>query len=244
MALNRNLLGWCALAVALGGCGKPAAQAGDQQAGNTQAGNGGPVNTMSCTIDGATTFSASGEQVSVGSLGGNAATVSLGLGMNADSIGRTHVISTGLLAVAPAPGSYQFPKPGAPGLSPASYDIRDDANEPLENYTGIGYDQFYALSAQDPQARLVLDISRFDKLPASAPNVRRVRLAGTFRFNAAYAPYVNGNLPDACTTEALTRSMSNIGKPVSYPRFDPGVCKARKHRIDCKFDVTENLIQL
>lgn len=242
--MKRNLLGWCALAVALGGCGKHAAQAGDKQAGNKQAGNSGPVNTMSCTIDGATTFSASGEKVSVGSLGGDAATVSLGLGMHADSIGRTHAISTGLLTVPTAPGSYEFPKPGTPGMSPADYRIRNDANETLEDYTGAGYSQFYALSEQDPQARLVLDITRFDKLPAKTPNTQRVRLAGTFRFNAAYAPYVNGNLPDACTIEAIQRAMTSQGKPGAYPRFNPALCAAKKHRVECKFDVTENLIQL
>lgn len=239
MALNRQMLGCCALAAALAGCGKPEAQAGEKQGGKN-----GSANTMSCTIDGATAFSASGERVSVASLGGNATTLSLGLGMHADSIGRTHEISTGLMALPMAPGSYQFPKAGTPGFSPAYYRIRNDQNESLEDFTGSGYSQFYALSEQDPQARLVLDITRFQKLAGSVANTERVSLAGALRFNAAYAPYVHGNLPDACTTEAITRSMRNIGKPVSYPRFDPGVCGARKHSIECKFDVTENLPQL
>lgn len=243
MALNGHLLGWCALALALGGCGKQEAQAGSGQAGAGQAGNSGPANTMRCTIDGATTFSASGAQVSVASLGGTADKISLGLGMHADSIGRTHEMSTGLVALPPAAGKYQFPEPGTRGMSLAQYRIRNADNQTLEDYTGSGYDQFYALGEQDPQARLVLDITRFRKLPAGAPDTQRVSLAGSFRFNAAYAPYVNGKLPDACTTEAITRSMNHIGKPVSYPRFDAGVCGARKHRVECTFDVTENLLQ-
>ena len=40
-----------------------------------------------------------------------------------------------------------------------------------------------------------------------ALDTQRLSLAGSFRFNAAYAPYVNGNLLDACTSEALIRSM-------------------------------------
>jgi hypothetical protein len=237
MALNNNVLGWWLVAVALGGCGKPDARAGDKQAGDNQA-----ANTMSCTVDGAMGFSASGAQVSLASLGGNAASASLGLGMHADSIGRRHEMSTGLVVLPMAPGSYQFPEPGTPGLSPAYYRIKNEANETLEDYTGSGYAQFYALADQDPQARLVLAITRFEQLPASVAHTRRVSLAGSFRFNAAYAPYANGKLPDACTMEAITRSMNNIGKPVSYPRFDPGLCGARQHRIECTFDVTGNLI--
>lgn len=227
----------CCSAVLLGGCGKPGAQAGGLQSGGS-----GAANTMRCSVDGATTFSASGASVSLGSLGGTADKVTLGLGMHADSIGRTHDMSTGLVAVPMAPGSYQFPEAGTPGMSLAYYRIRNEAGETLEDYTGSGYGQFYALAEQDPQARLVLDITRFQKLPASAPNTQRVSLAGTFRFNAAYAPYVNGKLPDACTTEAITRSINNIGKPVSYPRFAPGLCGARKHRVECAFDLSGTLI--
>ncbi|MDM5178292.1 hypothetical protein PO883_13925 [Massilia sp. DJPM01] len=233
--MNRNLMGCCVLAAMLAACHDRAAQAKDAP---------GAANTMSCIIDGATAFSASGKDVSVASLGTTAATANLGLGLHAGSIGRTHAISTGLVELPIAPGSYQFPKPGTPGASGAYYRIKNDANETLEDYTGSAYGQFYALAEQDPQARLVLDITRFQKLPATMPTTQRLSIAGTFRFNAAYVAYVKGKLPDACSTEALTRSMSNIGKPVSYPRYNPDICGAKRHRVECKFDVTQDLMLL
>ncbi|MFB9241965.1 hypothetical protein IV454_29245 [Massilia antarctica] len=233
--MNRNLTGCCVLAAMLAGCHEQAAQARDAT---------GAFNTMSCAIDGAPAFSASGKDVSVASLGSTAATVNLGLGMHAASIGRAHAISTGLVELPIAQGSYEFPKPGTAGGSGASYRIKNDANETLEDYTGSAYGQFYALAEQDPQARLVLDITRFQKLPPTVPKTQRLSIAGSFRFNAAYVAYVKGNLPDACATEALMRTMSNIGKPVSYPRYNPDICGAKRHRIECKFDVTENLMLL
>lgn len=231
-------MGWCMLAAALAGCQEQVAQASANEPKDAAP---GAASTMSCIIDGATAFSASGKKVSVASLGSTPGTVSLGLGMHAASIGRAHDISTGLVELPIAPGSYQFPKPGTAGASGGFYRIRNDANETLEDYTGSAYGQFYALAEQDPQARLVLDITRFQTLPASVPKTQRISLAGTFRFNAAYAAKADGKLRDACTLEAIQRSMTSQGKPGLYPRFNPELCGAKQHRIECKFDVTQDV---
>ncbi|NHZ42076.1 hypothetical protein [Massilia aquatica] len=194
---------------------------------------------MSCTIDGAATFSASGAQVRITRLGAveGPAVLSFGLGMTAASNGQTHEIDTGAIELPAKEGHYQFPRPGQDGAWSSVYRIRNGANAVVEDYTGKAWWQFYGVAAQGAQARLMLDIDRLNELELGRRYGRPLRfnMSGQFRFNAAWAAGVDGKLAQAC--RAATPWSIPAAAPAVDARRDPAACGVRQHLVECAFEV-------
>lgn len=170
---------------------------------------------MSCTIDGATTFSASGAQVNIKRLSATEGRVvmSLGLGMTVASNGQTHEIATGAFELPAEEGSYRFPKAGSAGAWSSVYRIRDGEQRLVEDYTGSAWWQLHGGAGPgqepepepgpepgpEPQASLMLDITELEILRMARRPERTMRfnVGGTFRFNAARAGSVKGAPPPA-----------------------------------------------
>lgn len=195
-------------------------------------------NTMSC-VGGAEKFSGKGEQVGVGSLGGNGKQLSLTLQLMVERDGKNHIISSGLLAVPMAEGTTYFPALDKEGGSGGTYDIKTLEMDPVKDFSGSAYGMVYSDKQFDNEAKLKLEIRKFAQSVAPETKLPRYHIQGAFQFNAAYMPHENGNLPEACSMEAIERSMKAIhGEAPRYPMYDAGVCKAEKKRFDCTFDVT------
>jgi len=219
------------LVVGLSGCKADSHPAEDGTA--LQAGN-----AMSC-VSGAEKFSGNGEQVGVGSLGGDGKQLSLSLQLMVERDHRNHIISTGLMAIPMAEGTSYFPALASEGSSDGSYDIKTADMDLIKAFTGSAYGFAYADEQFDKDAKLRLRVDKFARSVAPQTGLPRFHIAGEFEFNAAYMPYVNGNLPDACSMEAIQRSIKSIsGEAPRYPRYDAKICNAEQKHVECTFDVT------
>ncbi len=195
-------------------------------------------NTMSC-VSGDEIFSGKGSDVGVGSLGGDGKLLSLSLDLGLERGGKWHNISTGLMTVPMAQGMSYFPDADNEGNSASTYDIRTLDRDLIKQYTTMHYGFAYSDKPIDTAAKVKLQIHRFSKSVAPDTGLPRYHFLGEFTFNTAHMPYVNGNLPEACTLEAIQRAMQvPSDSPARYPQYSAAVCKAEKKRFDCKFDIT------
>lgn len=195
-------------------------------------------NVMSC-VSGAEKFSGKGEQVGVGSLGSDARQLSLSLQLMVERDHRNHIISSGLMAIPMAEGTTYIPALTSEGSSDGSYDIKTADMDLIKAFTGSAYGFAYADEQFDKDAKLKLRVDKFARSVAPQTGLPRFHIAGEFAFNAAYMPYVDGNLPAACSMEAIQRSVKSIdGGAPRYPRYDAKICKAEQKHVECTFDVT------
>lgn len=195
-------------------------------------------NSMSCVSDGEK-FAGTGEQVGVDSLGDNGKLLSLSLSLMVERDSKNHIISAGLLAVPMGEGTTYFPALGKEGGSGGSYEIKTLEMDEIKEFNGSNYGLTYSPEKIDKDAKLKLQVHKFAQSTAPETGLPRFHIRGEFQFNAAYMPYVDGNLPEACSMEAIQRSMKAIhGQAPRYPMYNAEVCKAEKKHVDCKFDIT------
>lgn len=224
------------IALALAGC-----HARSSESGAPAEDPGSGPRTMRCTANGLA-LAGSGPQVGIGSFGLAGDKLTFSLSLDNENGGRHHIVSSGLLALPTHAGAFHFPELDKPGGSPATYIVRDASLDPLREYNGGNFDLLYATRENDPASKLSFTVGRFDLAPGHLPGFKRVHLAGEFHFNAAYLPYVNGNPSEACTTDAIKRSMSALGGGARYPQYDPKVCGGQKTEVACTYDVTQDLL--
>lgn len=196
-------------------------------------------NTMHCTVDGRA-FDAKGEQVDVGSLGIVGDAISFTIGLHVERDGHTHFIDSSLTAFPLRPGTYHFPPLDKPGYSYAEYRIKDAQYETIASYNGSIYGMHFSPVENDPEAKLKLDIEKLDLATASMPGFKRLDLAGRFTFNAAALP--DGQTSEACSKEAIERSMQGLGGQRPLPMFNAKVCGTKKVHVQCSFKVAGEFV--
>ncbi len=197
------------------------------------------ANKMTCIVDGET-LTGTGEQVGVASFGMTEDTMSLGLSLNIDKNGQQLMITTGLTKLPIRRGSYYFPALDLDSYGGGGYTVKNKDGETLKDFSQANYLMFYAQAAKDPATKLQIRLTSIEQLPAAQPAFGRVKMKGNFKFKAAYVPYVNGNLPEACTTEAIARS---IKRGPQFPKFNASICGAEETTISGSFEVTQDLMK-
>lgn len=167
-------------------------------------------------------FSATGGAVEVGSLGTNGTHASLTLSMYEDRGGHRHRVTSGLLSVDLAVGETRQAPAGA------AYETRTPDGTLETSFAGEDYLLFYATGADDPEAKLRLVLTRVEEISTDA-TVKRVKLAGSFRFHAVKKPEP---LSDECVTNAVRRGIEH-----EMPAYDAVLCGAEDRIVDATFEV-------
>lgn len=188
-------------------------------------------NRMTCTANGKT-LTATGEQVQVGSLVATNDTLSLSLGLFVEQDGEQQSVSTGLLKVPVRAGSYSFPAAGGPGFHTGSFKREDANSDPIKGFSGGNYWLFFAPTETDPTNKLAITFSVLERLPAPTPDFLRLRLKGTFNFNAAQAPE---EISVACLRESMQR---RLGSKEAFPLYNARICGAELAKVSGEFEVT------
>jgi hypothetical protein len=193
-------------------------------------------NWMNCIADGLK-FSVTGEQVDIGSFGASDTKLSLGLGMNLETDGNLHSVSSGLMAVPLQEGTYTIPGLDKEGYSGADYSSRSGKAGAIKRYTGANYWLNYATAKIDPATKLQIKVTTVEKKMTDLPNMMRLHIAGNFNANVAYSPDKDS---DECIKESVTRPLKGGSQ---YPVHNAGLCGAEKTKISCDFDITANFNQ-
>jgi hypothetical protein len=182
---------------------------------------------MSCTIDDRTTVSGHGDGVGIASFGIKDNQLSLGLSVSEQKNGNDLGVGTGLFRFPMAPGNYESVG--------ATYAIGNETSEKL--YKTMMYPMFFATSSDDPLTRSEINIKKLEKGRAESGVMVRTHIVGDARFHAAYAP---DPMSRACGQDGSKRVMDGL----KYPMYNAAVCGAEKVKVECKFDLTADFVDL
>ncbi len=210
-----------AVIVLLSGCGYETLKE-DTESAAVQADN-----KISCTIDGLT-WTEKGNLIGVGgAVSGDLLYVAIGA--HTKKNGEAISVSTGVVNVPFQVGTYSLPEG-------TGYYTREVSREkPLKEYSQYDYGLFYATGEKDLNYHLEITLSKIDTLASDSPDYTRVKMAGTFKFNVAYAPRAaNGDLSDTCTSESAQRLLKHR---YTFPKYNARICNAEKAKISANFEV-------
>lgn len=199
---------------------------------------------MSC-VSGDLRLDGSGQpEVGLASFGIQGDTITgFGLSLNIERGDKVYEISSSLMPMPLQSGTYHFPSLTEPGMSLASYRIRNKDRDLLRDYNGGTYSQQFSPVENDPEAKLKIQVKQMIVSDAPMAGFKRVHAVGEFEFNAAALPGASPS--DACVTDGIKRSIvgASAGKR-QLPLFDAALCGAEKKHIQCDFDVVTDLVVL
>jgi len=201
-------------------------------------------NTMHC-VAGDIKLDGSGEpEVGVGSFGIQGDTIAgFGLSLNVERGDKVYEVSSSLMAMPMQSGTYHFPSLTEPGMSLASYKIRNKDRDLLRDYNGGTYSQQFSPVENDPGAKLKIQVNKMIVSDAPQPGFKRIHAVGEFEFNAAALPASEPS--DACVRDGIARSIRGAGSGRrQLPLFDAAICGAEKKHVQCDFDVVVDLATL
>jgi len=208
-----------------------------------QAAASGAGNTMSCFAGGLKLSGAGDTEVGFGSFGIQGETITgFGLGLNVENAGKVYEISSSLMTLPMQAGTYHFPALAEPGMTLASYKIKNADRDLIKTYNGGTYSQQFSAVENDPEAKLKIQVHKMIVSDALKPGFKHVHAVGSFEFNAAALPAASPS--DACVKAAVVRSLSSVqaGKRL-LPLYDAAVCGAEKIHVRCDFDVAADLVR-
>jgi len=201
-------------------------------------------NAMHC-IAGDFKLDGSGEpEVGIGSFGIQGDTITgFGLSLTVERGDKVYEVSSSLMSMPMQSGTYHFPSLAEPGMTLASYKIRNKDRDLLRDFNGGTYSQQFSAVENDPEAKLKIQVNKMLVSDAPQPGFKRIHAVGQFEFNAAALPASEPS--DACVRDGIARSIrgASSGKR-QLPLFDAAVCGAEKKHIQCDFDVVVDLAKL